>query len=34
VTLDETGRVRLCEPREDVLGDLREEGYDLKRVLG
>jgi len=31
--VDETGKVRLCEFRTDVLGDLRTNDYDLRRVL-
>jgi Fe-coproporphyrin III synthase len=31
--ISETGSVRLCECREDVLGDLRENDYSLKKVL-
>lgn len=31
--IDETGKVRLCEFRTDILGDLRACGYDLKRLL-
>jgi len=31
--VDETGKVRLCEFRPDILGDLRTSGYDLKRIL-
>ncbi|NLP05697.1 radical SAM protein [Candidatus Fermentibacteria bacterium] len=33
VTLDETGRVRLCELRSEVLGDLRDWGFDLTGLL-
>jgi Fe-coproporphyrin III synthase len=31
--IDENGKVRLCEFRTDILGDLRTSGYDLKRIL-
>ena len=31
--IDEYGKVRLCEIRDDVLGDLRENEYDLIRIL-
>lgn len=31
--ISETGQVRLCECREDVLGDLRANRYDLKSIL-
>ncbi len=31
--ITETGKVRLCECRGKVLGDLRKTGYDLKKVL-
>ncbi len=31
--ISETGKVRLCECREDILGDLRQNGYDLRKVL-
>ncbi|MBN1433971.1 hypothetical protein JW921_04375, partial [Candidatus Fermentibacterales bacterium] len=33
VTLDEAGRVRLCELRSEVLGDLRAWGLDLTELL-
>lgn len=33
VVISETGEVRLCELRSEVLGSLRESGYDLSRVL-
>jgi len=31
--ISETGQVRLCECRDDVLGDLRANDYDLKKIL-
>jgi MoaA/NifB/PqqE/SkfB family radical SAM enzyme len=31
--IDETGKVRLCEFRPDILGDLRANGYNLKKIL-
>ena len=31
--ISETGDVRLCEFRPEVLGNLRSDGYDLKRIL-
>ena len=31
--ISETGKVRLCECREDVLGDLRTSEYDLRGIL-
>jgi MoaA/NifB/PqqE/SkfB family radical SAM enzyme len=31
--ISETGQVRLCECRDDVLGDLRENDYDLRLIL-
>jgi MoaA/NifB/PqqE/SkfB family radical SAM enzyme len=31
--VNEIGQVRLCECREDILGDLRENDYDLKKIL-
>jgi len=31
--ISETGQVRLCECRDDILGDLRENGYDLRLIL-
>jgi MoaA/NifB/PqqE/SkfB family radical SAM enzyme len=31
--IDECGKVRLCEIRDDVLGDLRENGYSLMKIL-
>lgn len=31
--ISETGKVRLCECREDVLGDLRENGFNLRKIL-
>ena len=31
--ITETGLVRLCEARKEILGDLRENNYDLKIIL-
>jgi len=31
--IDETGKVRLCEFRREILGDLRQDDYDLRRIL-
>lgn len=31
--ITETGKVRLCEFRQEVLGDLRKSNYDLKLIL-
>ncbi|MCK5785090.1 MAG: radical SAM protein [Candidatus Sabulitectum sp.] len=31
--ITETGIVRLCEAREDILGDLRKSNYDLRKIL-
>lgn len=31
--ISETGHVRLCECRDDILGDLRENDYDLRLIL-
>lgn len=31
--ISETGQVRLCECRDDILGDLRENDYDLRLIL-
>lgn len=31
--VSETGQVRLCEYRDDILGDLRENNYDLRLIL-
>ena len=31
--INEQGKVRLCEIRDDILGDLRKNGYDLKGIL-
>lgn len=31
--INETGMVRLCECREDMLGDLRLNNYDLRKIL-
>ncbi len=33
VVIDERGAVRLCELRDEVLGDLRSSGYDLRAIL-
>jgi Fe-coproporphyrin III synthase len=33
VVLDEVGRLRLCEPRGTVLGDVRESGYEFGPIL-
>jgi len=33
VVIDESGKVRLCELRPEILGDLRETGYDLTCIL-
>ena len=33
VVVDETGKVRLCELRPELLGDLREYEYSLKRII-
>lgn len=34
VVLDEAGRLKLCEPRGIVLGDVRESGYRFRPILG